>query len=59
MCILYRYIYYEEASLSGENVFSVLYSAKKYMITGLQELCKVYLKNELDESNVRMVLEQV
>ena len=52
-------MYSETATLNGENVMSVLYCAKKYMIPGLQTLCRQYLDTQLDSTNVCIVLEQV
>ena len=52
-------MYYEEANLSGENILTVLYCAKKYMIPGLKELCSEFLEKEMDHNNVCFILEQV
>ena len=56
---LNRYIYFEEANLTGENVLAVLYCAKKYMVRGLETLCKDYLEKHMDQNNVCVILEQV
>ena len=37
----------------------VLYSAKKYMICGLEKLCENFLEEQLDETNACIILEQV
>ena len=52
-------MYYEEAKLSGENILTVLYCAKKYMVSGLKDLCSEFLEEQLDHSNVCFILEQV
>ena len=54
-----RYIYFEKAELTGYNVLSVLYCAKKYMISGLEKECRKYLENQIDHTNVCFILEQV
>ena len=52
-------MYCGEVELSGDNVLCVLYSAKKYMLPGLEKKCQEFLDNRLDVSNVCAVLEQV
>ena len=53
---LFRYMYSDEANLSGSNVMGVLYLAKKYMVPSLAEKCTEYLQNNLDPSNVFSIL---
>ena len=53
---LFRYIYSDEAILSGSNVMGVLYLAKKYMVPSLTDKCTEYLQNNLDPSNVFSIL---
>ena len=55
---LFRYIYSDEAILSGSNVTGVLYLAKKYMVPSLAEKCAEYLQDNLDPSNVFGILPQ-
>ena len=45
--------------LNGDNVLCVLYSAKKYMLPGLETKCQEFLDSRLDIGNVCSVLEQV
>ena len=52
----FRYMYSDEANLSGSNVLGVLYLAKKYMVPSLAEKCTEYLQNNLDPSNVFNIL---
>ena len=52
-------MYYEKTALNGDTVLGVFYAAKKYMIPTLETVCKDFLDNELDPSNVMPVLEQV
>ena len=61
MLILFysRYIYYEKALLTGQNILTILYCAKKYMISGLEKLCREFLEDQMDHSNVCFILEQV
>ena len=53
---LFRYMYSDEANLSGSNVMGVLYLAKKYMVPSLAENCTRYLQDHLDPSNVFSIL---
>ena len=53
---LFRYMYSDEANLSGSNVIGVLYLAKKYMVPSLAENCTNYLQDHLDPSNVFNIL---
>ena len=53
---LFRYMYSDEANLSGDNVMAVLYLAKKYMVPSLAEKCTEYLQENLDPSNVFSIL---
>ena len=53
---LFRYMYSDEVNLSGNNVFGVLYLAKKYMVPSLADKCTKYLQNNLDPSNVFSIL---
>ena len=53
---LFRYMYSDEANLSGSNVMGVLYLAKKYMVPSLAEKCAEYLQDHLDPSNVFSIL---
>ena len=53
---LFRFIYSDEANLSGSNVMQVLYLANKYMVTSLVEKCTRYLRENLDASNVFCIL---
>ena len=54
---LFRYMYSDEANLSGSNVMGVLYLAKKYMVPSLAEKCTEYLQTDLlVPSNVFSIL---
>ena len=52
----FRYMYSDEASLSGSNVMGVLYLAKKYMVPSLADKCTEYLQSNLAPSNVFSIL---
>ena len=51
-----RFVYSDEANLSGSNVLQVLYLAKKYMVPSLADKCREFLENHLYPSNVFSVL---
>ena len=51
-----RFIYSDEAKLTPDNVMQLMYLAKKYMLPSLADKCSVYLKDNLDASNVFNVL---
>ncbi|XP_078361921.1 BTB/POZ domain-containing protein 6-like [Oculina patagonica] len=53
---LFRYMYSDEAILSGSNVMGVLYLAKKYIVPSLADKCTEYLEDNLDPSNVFCIL---
>ena len=53
---LFRFMYTDEANLSGSNVMQVLYLAKKYMVPSLAEKCTEYLRENLEASNVFCIL---
>lgn len=54
-----RYIYRDEAKLTGNCVMQVLYLAKKYIIPSLTELCRRFLEKHITPQNVLDVLPQV
>ena len=39
---LHRYIYYDGAVLTADNLLKVMYAAKKYLVDGLVEKCKQF-----------------
>ena len=53
---LFRFMYTDEANLSGSNVMLVLYLANKYMVPSLAEKCTEYLRDNLKASNVFCIL---
>ena len=53
---LFRFVYTDEANLSGSNVMQVLYLAKKYLVPSLAEKCTQYLRDNLTASNVFCIL---
>ena len=53
---LFRFMYSDEANLSGSNVMGVLYLAKKYIVPSLADKCADYLQDKLDASNVFSIL---
>jgi len=53
---LFRFMYTDEANLSGSNVMQVLYLANKYMVPSLAKKCAKYLRDNLKASNVFCML---
>ena len=53
---LFRYLYTDEANLTGSNVMHVLYLAKKYMLPSLADKCSAFLHENLGASNVFSIL---
>lgn len=53
---LLRYLYTEKVNLNTENVFEILYLAKKYLIPFLEIECINFLKKDLTFSNVCSIL---
>ena len=53
---LFRYMYSDEANISGSNVMGVLYLAKKYIVPSLADKCTEYLQENMDPSNVFSIL---
>ena len=53
---LFRFMYSDEANLSGSNVMGVLYLAKKYMVPSLADKCTDYIQDKLDASNAFSIL---
>ena len=53
---MFRFMYTDEANLSGSNVMQVLYLANKYMVPSLAEKCTAYLRDNLKASNVFCIL---
>jgi len=53
---LFRFLYYDEVSLTGSNVMHVLYLAKKYIVPSLTKKCTTYLRENLEASNVFAIL---
>jgi len=53
---LFRYLYSDQANLSGSNVMQVNYLAKKYMVPSLVGKCTEYLRDMIDPLNVLSIL---
>ena len=53
---LFRFMYTDEANLSGSNVMQVMYLANKYIVPSLTEKCTEYLRGNLKASNVFCIL---
>ena len=48
-------MYCEEVDLTGYNVLTVLYCAKKYMISGLEKICREYLEKQIEHVNIYLL----
>lgn len=53
---IFSFIYTDEAQLSMDNALSVLYIAKKYMLTALLERAVAFLRENLNAENVCLFL---
>ena len=51
-----RFMYTDEANLSGSNVMQVWYLANKYMVPSLVKKCAAYLRDNVKAANVFCVL---
>ena len=56
--LLYRFIYCDNCTFSGEDVLPVLYAGKKYMLPALTRLCAQFLEENLDVDDVCIIYEQ-
>ena len=56
--LLYRFIYCDECTLSGENVLPVLCTGKKYILPALTRLCTKFLEENLHVDNICIIYEQ-
>ena len=54
-----RFLYTEDCTLTADNVFTILYLAKKYIVPSLKEKCTNFLMENLNPENVLDVLDQV
>ena len=53
-----KYLYTENCDLTWENVISVLYFAKKYLVSPLIELCVEFMSNHIGKKDVLWVLQE-
>ena len=53
-----RFLYTDQCDLSADNVVSVMYLSKKYIVPSLTEKCVEIMKNILNVENVLIILEQ-
>ena len=54
-----KFLYMEDCALTADNVFAILYLAKKYIVPSLKEKCTNFLMENLNPENVLDVLDQV
>ena len=53
-----RFLYYEKVHLTADNVTSVMYAAKKYLVSPLIIQCRRYLEDAVNETEVCTILQQ-
>ena len=53
-----RFLYTDECNLTTDNVISVMYLSKKYIVPSLTEKCVNNLKSSIKAENVMSILEQ-
>ena len=53
-----RFLYCDEVHLTANNVFHVLYVAKKYIVPTLETKCRVFLQENIDVNNACQILEE-
>ena len=53
-----RFLYTDECDLTADNVISIMYLSKKYLVPALMEQCLDLLGKGLDPENVLSILEQ-
>ena len=53
-----RFLYTDECYLTADNVVSVMYLSKKYIIATLTEKCVNFLQKCMDPENVLVIMEQ-
>lgn len=54
---MHRYLYYEDANFTDDDVLGILYASKKYFVPLLTEKCIDYLEDHLTPSNICLVYE--
>ena len=54
----FRFLYTDKCNLSTDNVISVMYLSKKYIVPSLTEYVKAQLVREMEPANVLDILEQ-
>jgi BTB/POZ domain-containing protein 3/6 len=54
----FRFLYTDKCNLSTDNVISVMYLSKKYLVPSLTEYVKAQLVREMEPANVLDILEQ-
>lgn len=57
-CWCYRFIYTEDAKVETKTAAPLLYAARKYGITGLEDKCTRVLEHAIISDNVCFILEQ-
>jgi hypothetical protein len=55
--LYFRFVYTDKPEIDGNNVLPCLYAAKKYNLSGLVKQCSDFLQNNIDETNVCLIIE--
>lgn len=50
-----RFIYCEKIQLTADNIMDVYCASQKYLLTGLNRVCKAFLKTTLNQANVMKI----
>ena len=53
-----KYLYSEQCKLNWDNVFDILYLAKKYLVSTLVEVCVKFLSQDISINNALSILQQ-
>ena len=58
-CIFYSYIYCEKANITASTAGSLMFAAKKYLLTGLISECLEVLEKSINPDTVCTILQQI
>ena len=57
-CEFLRFLYTDDCKIRAENAITIMYLARKYLMSSLEEKCSGALEANIDHTNVFTVLEQ-
>ena len=55
--LIFRFLYYEDGDVSSTTVIGTLYTAEKYAVTDLVNLCRSFLETNITEETVCDIME--